>query len=309
MTSARTKAYLLLTIVSIIWGLAGPIIKFTLQELPPLIFLSYRFTLSTIFALIYFAFRPPQLPNSLKLTGYISLYSLLAVTFGLGLLFFGFDKTTSLVGTVISALAPLATVVAGAFLLHEHVTRREQVGISLASAGTVIIIFSPLLANSLNLSHLASVEGGGLILASVVLDALAAIMIKVILRHGFSPTHLTHYSFIIGWLTLVPVTLLFYPWSQISHILTTIPLSTHLGVWYMALLSGTLAYSLRNLAIKTIEVSEAVIFSYLFPIWAAPLSLLWLGETINFLFVAGATTIAAGVYFAERRPQKLVASG
>lgn len=307
MNSARKKAYLLLIVVSIIWGFAGPVIKFTLQELPPLIFLSYRFTLSTIFALIYFAFRPPQFPNSLKLTGYISLYSLLAVTFGLGLLFFGFDKTTSLVGTVISALAPLATVVAGALLLHEHVIRREQVGISLASAGTVIIIFSPLV-NNLNLSGLTSIEGGGLILASIILDALAAILVKVIIRHGLSPIDLAHYSFIIGWLTLVPITLLFYPFSQISYTLASIPLSTHLGVWYMALLSGTLAYSLRNLAVKTIEVSEAVVFSYLLPIWAAPLSLLWLGETINFLFVTGAAVIAAGVYLAEHRPRSIITS-
>lgn len=298
--SARTQAYLLLTLVSIIWGLAGPIIKFTLQELPPLIFLSYRFTLSTLFALIYFSFHRPQLTPSAKLITYVGLYSLLAVTFGLGLLFYGFDKTTSLTGTVISALAPLATVVAGALLLHEHVTRREQVGISLASAGAVIIIFSPLV-NNLNLSSLTSIEGGGLILASVILDALAAILVKVIIRHGLSPIDLAHYSFIFGWLTLVPITLLIYSPSQISHIFTNLPLSTHFGVWYMALLSGTLAYSLRNLAVKTIEVSEAVMFSYLFPIWAAPLSLLWLGETINFLFLTGAAIIVTGVFLAERR--------
>ena len=298
--SARTKAYLFLIAVSIIWGFAGPIIKFTLQELPPLIFLSYRFTLSTIFALIYFSFHRPKLPTSAKLTGYVCLYSLLAVTFGLGLLFYGFDKTTSLIGTVISALAPLATVVAGTLLLHEHITRKEQIGISLASAGTIIIILSPLI-NTANWTGITSVEGGGLILASVILDALAAILVKVIIRQGLSPVDLAHYSFIIGWLTLVPLPLFLYPLSQINQTLINIPLSTHLGVWYMALLSGTLAYSLRNLAVKTVEVSEAVLFSYLFPVWAAPLSLFWLGEKVTLSFLIGAVTIATGVFLAERR--------
>ncbi|PJA42810.1 EamA family transporter, partial [Candidatus Woesebacteria bacterium CG_4_9_14_3_um_filter_39_10] len=43
MNPHRLKAYILLLIVAVIWGIAGPVIKFTLGGFPPLLFLTYRF--------------------------------------------------------------------------------------------------------------------------------------------------------------------------------------------------------------------------------------------------------------------------
>ena len=39
----RIKAYILILIVTIIWGVASPIIKYTLDGFDPLSFLTYRF--------------------------------------------------------------------------------------------------------------------------------------------------------------------------------------------------------------------------------------------------------------------------
>ncbi len=78
----------------------------------------------------------------------------------------------------------------------------------------------------------------------------------------------------------------------------------HLGVWYMALLSGTLAYTLQNRAMQTIEVGEASIFGYLMPIWAAPLAFWWLGEKITIPFIIGACVIAIGVVIAESKKNR-----
>ena len=72
-----------------------------------------------------------------------------------------------------------------------------------------------------------------------------------------------------------------------------------LGVIYMALISGTLAYSLWVRGQKTIEISEAGIFSYLTPIYAAPIAIIWLGESITTPFIIGSILIATGVVIAE----------
>ncbi len=302
--SARYKAYLELLIVSVIWGAAGPVIKFTLHDFPPLVFLTYRFALSSIIAFVYFGLTKEKVQVNPKTIIPILLYSLLAVTFGLGLLFFGFDKTTSLSGSLISAMAPLALVIASTEFLKERVTHIERLGIGLAFLGTIITVIGPLFMKDGALSF-GAFEGNMLIVASLVVDTIAAILVKVIMRQKISPALLTHLSFMIGLVTIAPIAIASSTLGGIAGFIIRAPLSAHLGVWYMALLSGSLAYTLRNRAVKSIEVSETAVFSYLYPLWAAPLAVWWLGEKITLPFVIGAAVIATGVVIAEhKRRQK-----
>ncbi len=294
MNSHRLTAYLMLLAVSVIWGVAGPVIKFTLNDFPPLIFLSYRFAISSAIALIYFSTTRVRLPTKPKDVSLIALYGFFAVTVALGLLFFGFEKTTSLTGTLLSALSPLVVVATGALILHEHVTGRERLGITIAFAGTLLAVVAPFFNGHAG-DLIGSIEGNGLILLSIFVDAIATLLVKLIVRNRILPETLTHVSFIIGFLTLFPAALVVHSWNSIVTAIASAPLSAHAGVWFMAVFSGTIAYTLRNKAVKTIEVSEATLFSYLYPLWAAPLSLLWLGETITPPFLLGAIVIAAGV--------------
>ncbi len=299
MNPRRLSAYLELLIVSLIWGAAGPVIKFTLHDFPPLIFLTYRFALSSAVALVFFSITKEKIPTNPKVIVPIIVYSLLAVTLGLGLLFFGFDKTTALTGSLISAMAPLAVIIASAEFLKERVTRTERLGIGLAFAGTIITVVGGLIGDG-SLAF-GAFEGNMLIIASLIVDTIATILVKVIVRQKVTPALLTHISFVIGFGTIAPLTLATSTLANVWNVIVHAPLSAHLGVWYMALLSGSLAYLLRNRAVKSIEVSETSVFSYLYPLWAAPLAVWWLGEKITTPFVLGAAVIATGVVIAEHK--------
>ena len=72
----------------------------------------------------------------------------------------------------------------------------------------------------------------------------------------------------------------------------------------MALLSGSLAYYLSNKAQKSIEIGEASIFAYLYPIFSTPLAVIWLGEKITPMFTMGAVIIAIGVAIAEIKKRR-----
>ena len=48
MNPKRLRSYIYLVIVAAIWGAAGPVIKFTLRELPPFTFLTYRFLITSL---------------------------------------------------------------------------------------------------------------------------------------------------------------------------------------------------------------------------------------------------------------------
>lgn len=308
MSAHRLTAYGLLLITSIIWGVAGPVIKFTLADFPPLLFLSYRFAISTVIAFFFFFVTRPKLPTKTNDVTATVLYGIFSVPIALGLLFFGFDKTTSLTGTVLSAMSPIAIVIAGAFLLKERVTGREKLGVTIAFLGTMLTVATPLF-NGHAQDILGKLEGNGLIVLSIIIDAIAILLLKVAVRSKVSPATLAHLSFFIGFVTIAPIALVVHPWETIVKTITQAPLAAHAGVWYMAILSGTIAYTLRNWAVKTIEIGESAIFAYLYPIWAAPFSILWLGERPTETFLFGAIIIAIGVFIAEYKKRSIKRPG
>ncbi len=300
--SHRLTAYLLLLVVSIIWGVAGPVIKFTLGSFPPIIFLTYRFALASALGAALWAVRPPKFKVNGSTIPHIFLHSVFTVPLSLGLLFLGFDKTTSLTGTVISATGPIMIAIAGVLFLKEHITHHERIGMALAVLGTLIVTVGPIIGG--NGQAIASFEGNLLIIGALVADAIGTVIAKVSIRDRVPAIALTNISFMIGLVSFLPFFFASHSFGEGLATIINAPLSAHLGVLYMAFLSGTLAYTLQKIAMRSIEVGEVVVFNYLFPIWAAPLSLLWLGEKITPPFLLGATTIAAGVLIAEHKRRR-----
>lgn len=301
MNPVRKTAYRNLLLVSLIWGIAGAVIKYTLGGFSPGIFLTYRFFISGIIALFFFTFFGIKLPKDPKVLAITILNGFLLSTVSLGLLFLGTEKTTSIDSNLISSMAPITIMIAGVFFLKEHVTKRESIGILIALTGTVLTIIEPVLKNQ---TGFAGLTGNLLVLASVIVATVTAVLAKRVLRAGVDAVTATNLSFIIGFLTLAPFTL-----PQIINsrfqIITSVPLSYHLGVIYMAILSGTLAYILWHKAEKSIEISEVGLFAYLYPVFGIPFSVLWLKEKITPFFVVGIVIIAIGVAIAEIKKKRV----
>ena len=301
MNPYRLRAYILLLIVTLIWAVAGPVIKFTLGGFDPLIFLTYRFAISAAVSLLTVLFIGFRLPKDKKIIKLALLYGFLTSTVALGLLFFGFDETTAIDATLISATGPLFISLGGLFFLKEHITLREKIGMGIAFTGTAIAILEPVLKNG---NGYAGLGGNLLVLGSILVGVATAIFAKILLRNEVHPLTATNISFWVGFLTLVPITVLFHsPAEIINQIFTTNP-AFHLGVIFMALLSGNLAYTLWHKAQKTIEVGEVSVFGYLYPLFATPLAVVWLKEKISVPFLIGAAIIAAGVVIAEYKKSR-----
>ena len=299
MNTARTRAYIELLIVSAIWGIAGPIIKFTLGGFDSLTFLTYRFGLSSIIALITFAVLKARLPKDKKTFWNLIAYGFLTSTVALGFLFFGLENTTVLDMSLITLANPILITIAGVMFLNEHVTKKEKVGMGIALAGTLLTVIEPLIQNG---DGVLGLSGNVLIVGYLIATAWSAVLAKEVLRSGVSPLTMTNVSFIIGFLSLLPFALIAN--KQALFNIPSAPIPYHLGVFYMAFLSGSLAYWLANKAQKTIEIGEAAIFSYLYPIFSTPLAVIWLGEKVTPVFIVGAVIIAIGVFIAEMKKKR-----
>lgn len=300
MNPARLRAYIELLIVAVIWGVAGVVIKYTLGGFSPFIFLTYRFFISTILAVFLFLITGIKLPRNPKVLGLAIFNGFLISTASLSLLFLGAEKTTSIDLNLISAIAPLTIAIAGYLFLREHITLREKAGISIALIGTLITVIEPLLKRN---DGLGALTGNLLILASVLVSTASAVLAKKVMRDEVDALAATNLSFIVGFVTIIPFTLGKILDSKFG-ILTSVPLSYHLGVLYMAILSGTLAYYLWHKAEKTIEVSEVNVIAYLYPVFGTPLSVLWLKERITAPLIIGSIVIAIGVFLAQWKKRR-----
>jgi len=294
MISARHRAYLMLLIVAVIWGIASPVIKFTLAGFNPVTFLTYRFGISTVFAIIIFLITGWHIPNNKKILWQMILYGFLTSTVSLGFLFFGLKTTTVLDSALITLANPLIISLSGVYFLKEHLTKKEKIGIGIAVIGTILTVIEPLIQNHGNQIKLS---GNILILGYVITTAIGAVLAKRLLRENVNPLTMTNFSFIVGFISLLPLFL--YTNNNSLITIHSVPTVYHIGVFYMALFSGSLAYYLSNRAQKTIEISEASVFSYLNPVFSMPLAIVWLGEKITPIFIVGAIVIATGVAIAE----------
>ena len=107
---------------------------------------------------------------------------------GTRLLFFGFDKTTSLTGTPPLRHGAHSRGDRRRDVLKEHVTKIERVGITIAFAGTLLTVAVPLFNGSSG-SILGSLEGNGLIILSIFIDAIATLAPKLWSAAVFRPQH------------------------------------------------------------------------------------------------------------------------
>ena len=303
MNPARLKAYFYLTFVVIIWGIAGPVIKFTLGEVPWDLVILYRFLISTVLFLPFIkpsSFRPLKKPGIMLIA---LAYALTNMTIGLSLLFAGTARTSLVSMSLLSLFGPVLTILGGYFFLKDKITWIEKLGVVITFIGSFLIIIEPVLKFD---GIQGELTGNLLVLGSLVSGSVAAILLKILLRKGVSASMLSNLNFVIGFFTMIPVALHYHSASQIFETTKAMTLPYHAGIWYLAIFSGTIAYYLNNEAQKSIEVSEQAVFSYIFPIISAILAVWILKEPMNPLSYFGAGVTIVGIIVAEtkRRSKK-----
>ncbi len=223
----RKTAILYLIFASLIWGAAGPIIKYTLEFVPPFTFLFLRFLVASIIILPFMILEEKKHPVEKKDWLNLIILSFLGGSLSLGFVFWGFKYTTSLDGTLISSVAPVFIMLASVKFLGEKITKNERLGSIIALAGTALIVFQPIFdGQSLSRGGNIALQlfGNLLILLSVFSWVAYTVWSKKILNHipsklgtflhflhlrssthQYSPFFITGLMSVIGLLTFAPL--------------------------------------------------------------------------------------------------------
>ena len=241
----------------------------------------------------YYVYKHPiQKKDLLPLT----LYSLMATTIYLSLVFWGFNQTTAIDGNLLGTLNPILIIFLGAVMLKEQITSREKTGIVIVLIGALITIIQPLIEEKT--FALENVFGNILLLTASVVWAIFVVFSKKNSRH-FSPVLITLHGSIVAVITCF-VLAYFENSMHIPDIRQLVyDPSAFWGVFYMAYVAYILSYILYEYGMNKIEISEGSLFTYLQPLVATPLAAIFLGEHISLSFLLGAVVIFAGVVLSE----------
>ncbi|HBL52156.1 MAG: hypothetical protein A3D24_01165 [Candidatus Blackburnbacteria bacterium RIFCSPHIGHO2_02_FULL_39_13] len=296
--NSKTTAYLLLLITSMIWGFGGPILKHTLGYIHPFNFLFWRFTLTSLIALPIFIWYIKRNPIKVEWVPKMILAGLLATTINLSFVISGFARTSAIEASLLISVSPLFVVIGGCVFLKEKLNNRARLGVAFALMGALISATGPLIFGN-NRSNSESFLGNIFILCGGLVWMIFVLLSKRWEKEGIKPFHIASMSFFVGPLTFLPMAIL--EGGKLPSI-TSIPQQAYFGMFYMAIFSSIVAYTAYETGLSKIQASKADVFQYLQSVWAAPLALVWLGETLPSTYLIGLLFVITGLILAEFKP-------
>lgn len=297
--SSRAKAYIALFIMSVIWGIALPLVKPSLNFVSPYQFLYFRYLIAAPLLLPVFIVYAFKLKLSFKIYLKIIALEILGTPIALPILYQGLKLTTGLEASLLGATGPIFTVLGGIIFLNERETKREWRGLLLSFLGTIILVFEPLITGR---NHIVgfSLLGNLLILFHNLFNTAYLLMAKKFYRK-LPKIFVTSISYPVALISLGSI--LIFTGQSTSLQLLSIP-SVALASGYMAIFGSIIALTLLLYGQNLIEASEASLFTYLQGIIAIPAAWIFLNEIPTWPMFFSMVIIAGGVYLAESRRKR-----
>jgi len=315
------KGYIFLLITTIIWGAAGPIIKYTLEYIPPLTFLFLRFLIAGTILLPYTIYEIQKVKVNPK--DYLNLFLLgLFSQTSLSLIFLGLKYTTAIDNALIGILGSVLTIVFGHYFFKDKLDKNIKLGLFIASIGTIVVVLEPMIGNSNEIDVKNRLFGNFLFLiynlfwvvyitwskmslggkSHLLKKTLSFIHLKP-MEKKYPPTLIVALSIFVGLFTIAPLAVFEMTGgfgNTLAFNIMEIDQRGYIGLLYTALLSSLIAYLLYQKSLEYVRVSDTSFFGYLAPIFTLPTAYLLLGEIPNSIVITGAVLITIGIFITEK---------
>jgi drug/metabolite transporter (DMT)-like permease len=293
--STRTGVYVKLALVAAIWGstfIAGRIVSAQMSA-PTAAF--GRFLIATLALVVLLLVQEHGLPRlSVRQWMNFTLLGAIGVAIYALLYMYGLQTVTASRGSLIMALIPAATLLAGALFLHEPLTRQRVLGVVLALVGVAVELGD---GNPLKLFTGPVGYGEVAMFGCVLAWSAYTLLGKRIMGEGMSPLAATTCAAITGTAILFVV-------CAVTGDLA--PPQANWKGWlalaYMGLLGTAIAYIWFFDGVKAIGPARSAVFINLVPVVAITLGVLLLGERLDVSMVAGAALVVSGVWIINRAP-------
>jgi len=284
---------LALIIANVIWGMASPIFKFALTNIPPFTLAFIRFFFAGLI------FLPIALNKWQKLTARqwleIILVGFFGITINISFFFMGLGKTESINVPVIASSGPVFVYLLSIIFLREKPKLKVLAGMLFALSGVFLIILSPLILDGKKFVFRA-IEGNLFILIATFGSVLQAVFGHGVLKK-VNALQVSAITFLFGSLTFIP----FIPKDLAIWDISFLNFAGLTGIIYGVFFSTALAYFLFYYGVSKLNAQEVGIFTYIDPLAAIVVAGPLLNEYPNLFYLIGGVLIFGGIYFAEGR--------
>jgi drug/metabolite transporter (DMT)-like permease len=285
--------WLLIGILSILWGGAFFLIEVGLRSYPPITLVFMRLALAVPPMWLAMRLMGERLPTEPRIWGLLAIVGALNCALPFILFFWGQQYLDSGYASILNATTPLWGVITAHFLTSdEKATPARIIGVLIGMAGIVVMV-GPEAMKGLSNNLLAQLA----CIVSTIFYSFAAIYGRRLSQTELTPMAVATGQTMMAALMMVPiVAVMDQPWAMATPRLD----STLAGIT-LALFSTALAYTLYFRLIDRSGASNAQLVAFLMPILAVILGIAFLGESLSGGQIAGAGLIAVGLVILDGR--------
>jgi drug/metabolite transporter (DMT)-like permease len=285
----------LLGTLGLMWGSSYLFIKIGVETLPPLSLVLLRVLVGFAILIGVVAITRTPLPRDRRTIGHLVVLGAVNIAIPFWLIGWAEQHIDSGLAGILQATAPFFTLVIAASFIHdEHITRGRLAGIGLGFAGILVL-------SAQNIADLGSALGAQRLLAelAVVGASLAYAIGNTYARRNLRTAHpLVLSTGQVGSAVVLVGALALLVDGGVT--LPAVPEAVFSVAWLGAIGTG-FAYIVFFRLLTGWGPTRASLVAYLLPVVAVILGVIVLGETVDALFLAGATLIVAGVWVVNRR--------
>lgn len=284
---------LALIIANAIWGMASPVFKFALTNIPPFTLAFIRFFFAGLI------FLPLAIKNwqklSLKQFFEILLVGFFGITINISFFFLGIVRTESINAPIIASSGPVFIYLLSIFFLREKPKSKVLVGMFVSLLGVLLIILSPMILDGKRFV-LGAIGGNIFILIATFGSVLQTVFGRDILKK-VSAIQVAAITFLFGSLTFLPL----IPKEFSNWDISFLNVAGWTGIIFGVFFSSAMAYFLFYYGVSKLKAQDVGIFTYIDPLAAILVAAPLLHEYPNLFYALGGILIFGGIYFAEGR--------
>jgi O-acetylserine/cysteine efflux transporter len=293
-----------ISLVIVIWAFNFIAVKIGLRSLPAATLASFRVVLAgtVMIPFYWFCSRLPAFAETAesrrrKFTArdlwtflYMGFFGVVMnqVCFTVGLRYTSVSHAAVIVG-----MGPIYTLILAVLFQLEKATWRKAIGMAIAFAGAAVLASE----NGIS-AHSPSVLGDAFTMTGSIGFAMYVVLGKR-LGGQYDPLTMTAFSHYAGAVIVLPVAVYRAVLLGSAEQWRAIPWTGWAAMFYMAVFSSAIAYVFYFWVLRYLEASQLSAFTYLLPVAATILGIVWLGEKGSWGQVLGGVLALSGVYWIE----------
>ncbi len=299
--SSRTNNYLLLILLSIIWGGQFLANDLSLRQLSPLSICAMRTVLGllTLQLIIFFmSIKPQNNPkNSPKMWLFYALLGLFEIVLPMYLIPWGQQRVASSMAAVLIATIPIFTIFITAFIPRENLNIKDWITVILGF--TAMIILSGITQG--NIGFLNELEGELAVLGGSLCLAIFMVLAKLI-PANVSPLIATRNFLWTSCLMIVPFAAVYDKWWLLPHLNS----DTTLSMLFLGTQCTGTAFVILMFLIERAGPVFASFTNYLVPFTGISLGVVFLHEKLDNTYLLAIGLIFLGLFIREYNFKNLI---